>query len=64
MKERYIERFGLSYECLSDNSAALMAILREECGRRGVMCDPGQIFAYLADFPRRASVEERQLRMF
>lgn len=51
MKRRYIEKFGNAYECASDNSAALMRLFHDACEKRGVMHDPGEIFAYLQAFP-------------
>ena len=51
MKERYIKRFGDAYECLSDNSARLWSIFRQECRVHGVMQNPGEIFAYMNEYP-------------
>ena len=51
MKERYIKRFGDAYECPSDNSARLWSIFRQECRAHGVMQNPGEIFAYMNEYP-------------
>lgn len=51
MKERYIKRFGDAYECPSDNSARLWNIFRRECQTHGVMQNPGEIFAYMNEYP-------------
>ena len=51
MKQRYIARFGMSYECQSDNNAALMNIFRTECAARGIIHEPDAVFAYLRDLP-------------
>ena len=51
MKERYIKRFGDAYECPSDNSARLWSIFRRECRAHGVMQNPGEIFAYMSEYP-------------
>ena len=51
MKERYIKRFGDAYECPSDNSARLWSIFRRECRVHGVMQNPGEIFAYMNEYP-------------
>ena len=59
LKDRYIRRYGDAYEVTSDNSAALMRILRAECAARSVMSDPSAVFAYLADLPPPS----RQLRL-
>lgn len=58
IKARYIRAFGYSYACASPKNAELMAIFREECGRRGVLCHPGRIFAYLHEFEDRRSGEQ------
>jgi len=49
MKERYIERFGNSYECHSPNSAGLMRIFTEECKRHGILYKTGDVLAYMKD---------------
>jgi len=49
MKERYIERFGDSYECRSPNSAMLMKIFRVECERHGILHGTSEVFAYMND---------------
>ena len=51
MKERYIKRFGDAYECPSDNSARLWNIFRRECRAHRVMQNPGEIFAYMNEYP-------------
>ncbi|GHU72934.1 radical SAM protein [Clostridia bacterium] len=60
MKRRYIDTFGLSYECLSSDHDRLEAILRDTCQRHGIMCDSGEIFAYLNRFELKA----QQLSLF
>lgn len=61
IKQKYIKKFGYSYECTSDNHDALMKIFHAECEKRGVMHDIGQIFGYLSQFPEPPSA---QLSMF
>ena len=60
MKERYIKRFGDAYECPSDNSARLWNIFRRECRAHGVMQNPGEIFAYMNEYP----VVNEQMSLF
>ena len=50
MRERYIRTFGDAYQCPSPREKKLAAILREECGKRGVICQPEAAMAYLAAF--------------
>lgn len=60
MKERYIRRYGNSYELTSDNNQSLMKLFRNECTRHGVICEVKQNFAYLHEFP----VEDGQMSLF
>ena len=52
LKQKYIETYGNAYECLSDNHEALMRIFHEECEKRSVLHDIGEIFAYMQQFPQ------------
>lgn len=61
MKQRYIQRFGYSYECASPNNNILMRIFHAECKKHGVMHGTHEIFSYLHEFPEP---EEAQLSMF
>ena len=54
LKERYIERFGSAYHVPSPNSRALMRLFREFCTARGILHDPEECFAYLAELPDRS----------
>ena len=58
IKRRYIEKFGNSYECVSDNNARLMGILRAECRKNGIMCDIDEVFGYLHAFPENVAGEQ------
>lgn len=60
MKDRYIKTFGNSYECPSPNSHRLMKIFRDNCRSHEVMCDAGEIFAYLHHLPE----QHEQLSLF
>ena len=60
IKQKYIRRFGLSYECTSDNSNILMEIFHSECNAHGVAHNVGDIFEYLHDFPQT----DNQMSMF
>ena len=48
----WLEKYGNAYECLSDNHDVLMKIFHEECEKRGVLHDVGEIFAYMQTFPQ------------
>lgn len=53
MKEKYIKRFGNSYECPSENSYQLYKLFERECRSHNVMYSPNEIFAYLNEYPER-----------
>ena len=60
MKERSLRCFGNSYECASDNSAALWKLFIERCRKADVLTSPDEIFAYLNEYP----VRNEQLSLF
>ncbi len=63
LKQRYIDRYGLSYECTSDRHGELMQLFRKACVKHGIMHNPDEIFAYLHAFPY-SKTEGEQLSMF
>lgn len=50
-KQQYIKKFGLAYECVSENNRELMRIFRSECNSHGVMHSIDEIFGYLNELP-------------
>jgi len=60
MKDRYIKKFGQSYECASDNAQRLWEIFDVECASHNVMHSTDAIFSYLNEFPER----DAQLSLF
>ena len=62
MKNKYIQKYGFSYECTSDKNDALMKIFHSECEKHRVMHDVGRIFSYLNEYPTEA--ENNQLELF
>lgn len=60
MKQKYIRKFGYSYECGSDNNDALMRIFHIECENHSVMHDVGKIFEYMHEFPK----QDHQMTLF
>jgi DNA repair photolyase len=61
LRERYTERFGGSYECLSANNGPLTELLRDECRRHGMLCGTDEVFAYLRRFETKG---HRQTELF
>ena len=53
MKEKYISRYGNSYEVPSPDSAKLMALLRKVCRENDIMCTPDECFSYMHEFPEK-----------
>lgn len=51
MKQRYLERYGLSYELPSPNNAALCRIIRETCEAQRMLEGAEACFSYLRAFP-------------
>lgn len=47
MKERYIEKYGLSYQLPSPNSSRLMKTFKACCKKYGIMTDTDKIFEYV-----------------
>jgi len=58
VKQRYVQAFGLSYECPSPRSARLYEIFDRECEKHGVMHHPDEIFHYLRTFPEKQQGEQ------
>ena len=51
MKERYIRKYGNSYELTSQSNHELMKIFHDTCRKHGIICDVNSCFEYLHDFP-------------
>ena len=51
MKQRYIERYGNSYELPSPNAKALQGILHRICKENGMLSNPNDCFRYMNELP-------------
>lgn len=51
MKQRYIQRYGNSYELPSPNAKVLQGILRRICKANGMLSNPYECFKYLNELP-------------
>ena len=51
LKQRYIDAFGLRYECRSPDNDRLMALFNSRCRRHNILCDPHAVFRYLGELP-------------
>ena len=47
LKEKYMRKYGYSYELRSDNSGSLMAIMLETCKKHGIVCNMEELFNYM-----------------
>lgn len=61
MKEKYIKKFGSSYECMSDNNQKLMNILYDECRNNRILYEANDVFDYLSTYEEK---ENQQLSFF
>ena len=62
LKEKYVRRFGRSYECPSDHQQELMELFIKTCKQHGILYHPDDVFQYLHEFPDKS--EGEQLSMF
>ncbi len=53
LKEKYREKYGYSYEVVSDNHVELMKIFKERCQANGIIYDRDACFRYLHEFPEK-----------
>ena len=53
LKERYIRRYGNSYELPSPRAKELMTLFTKTCTEHGILCTPEACFEYLSDFPEK-----------
>ena len=60
MKERYIRKYGNSYDVTSDNNRELMKLFMEACYKNNIMYTPEKCFEYLKTFPEN----DMQLSLF
>lgn len=61
VKERYMRTFGDAYEIPSPNRACLDRLVREECRRAGMVCNPEKLFAWLRAFEEKGTGEQLTL---
>ena len=53
MKQRYIHRYGNSYELPSPAAKDLMAIVQRTCKKNGIMSTPDECFRYMRELPEK-----------
>lgn len=58
MKEQYRKEFGNSYVAASRNDRQLSSMVKDTCGRYGILCEPDQVFADLQQFEDKEGGEQ------
>lgn len=58
MKERYIKKYGYSYEVNSDNNERLMEIVREVCKSNNILFGVNECFSYMHEFEEKPQYEQ------
>lgn len=58
LKEKYIKKYGNSYEIHSPNNAKLMNILKETCSSHRILHDVNACFQYLHQYEEKNSYEQ------
>lgn len=53
LKEKYIRTYGNAYEIPSPRAGDLGRVFEDKCRQYGIMSDPRECFAFLADFPSK-----------
>ena len=53
LKEKYIRTYGNAYEIPSPRAGDLGRVFEDKCRKYGIMSDPRECFAFLADFPSK-----------
>lgn len=61
LKQRYVQQFGLNYECPSPRAQELWKIFDDECEKRGVMHHPDEIFRWMHTLEPREKQEQLSL---
>lgn len=60
LKQRYIQAYGLRYECTSPNSPRLMPRFHAYCESHGILHDPQAVFRFMHELPE----EPPQMTLF
>ncbi len=62
LKQKYIKKFGNSYEVMSDNNEKLMNMFYSECKKHGIVSNNDELFKYMRTFEDKQ--QEAQVSMF
>lgn len=56
LKEKYVKKYGNSYEVTSDNNEKLMKIIKETCEKNNIIFGVEEVFKYMKTFEEKNSV--------
>jgi DNA repair photolyase len=54
LKDKYYQKYGYSYNVISDNNDRLMGIFYKECQKHGIACNNDEIIKFMHLFPEKA----------
>ncbi len=58
LKQKYMKKYGYSYQVTSDNHNILMKIFYETCKKYNIVCHTNQIFKYLNEYHETPEIEQ------
>lgn len=58
LKQKYIDTYGNSYECISPNSDELSDLIKKTCQSNDIMYDPNEIFSYLREYEDKSLLNQ------
>lgn len=53
LREKYISKYGNSYEVVSENHEILMKIIKETCEKNNIICGVEEVFKYMKAFEEK-----------
>ena len=53
LREKYISKYGNSYEVVSENHEILMKIIKETCEKNNIICGVEEVFKYMKTFEEK-----------
>lgn len=53
LREKYISKYGNSYEVVSENHERLMKIIKETCEKNNIICGVEEVFKYMKTFEEK-----------
>lgn len=58
LKQKYIDTYGNSYECISPNSYELSDLIKKTCQSNNIMYNPNDIFSYLREYEDKSLLNQ------